>query len=442
MARAVATNPTRLGPWRMARPLAIWGMAFVVIVALGAGPRLLPQLEVCTSGVLPGDEALETGPYVQNVTATGATVRWWNERDEAGTFFFWEEGGPRRQFAPTGGAVREVVLTGLRPGTLYEYRVEGEAGNGRGGFRTDPGPGATVVAGVLGDSGSGEDAQDAVGRVLAQMKPDLVVHTGDVVYPDGELCDYGEKFFEPYAEMLAVAPIFPTVGNHDLASGDGGPYDQVFALPVDEPGETRRRYAYTYGPLRVVVVDSEVYERGDEAEIAAQRSWLEEVLAAGTDRPWTVVVVHHPPFTALAENDAPEIRGDLTPIFARHGVDLVLSGDVHAYERVHPVDGVTYVVTGGGGAELHRELAPGPQTAAAVSIFHAVRIEAGPERLVLEAIDRDGEVFDRAELPADPGAGGCGRRCSAIWQPDPGGRADGGGARRPRCAICAAGGCC
>jgi len=238
------------------------------------------------------------------------------------------------------------------------------------------------------------------------MAPDPVIHTGDVVYPNGTFCDYGEKFFEPYAGTLAVAPVFPTVGNHDLASADGGPYDRVFALPVDEPGETRRRYAYTYGPLRVVVVDSEVYERGDEAEIAAQVSWLEEVLAAGTDRPWTIVVVHHPPFTSLVGNDDPVIRSDLAPVFARYGVDLVLSGDVHAYERFHPVDGVTYVVTGGGGAELHRELAPGPGTTAAASVYHAVRIEAGPEQLVLEAIDRDGVVFDRVELLADTGDGG------------------------------------
>lgn len=398
MGRSMISISMDRGRLRPARPLAIWGVAFLIIVALGGGPWLLPRLGVCTTGILPGDEALSTEPYVQDVTATGATVRWWNERDEAGSFSYWEEGGRHEEVVPRGGALREVVLTGLRPATRYEYRVEGEAGDGRGGFRTDPGPEATVVVGVLGDSGSGEDAQYDVGRVLAEMGPDLVIHTGDVVYPDGALCDYGERFFEPYAETLAVAPVFPTAGNHDLASGDGGPYDRVFALPVDEEGETQRRYAYGYGPLRVVVVDSEVYERGDEAGIAAQLVWLEEILAIGTDRPWTVVVVHHPSFTSLAENDDPELRGDLAPIFARFGIDLVLSGDVHAYERFQPIDGVTYVVTGGGGAELHRGLEPGPLSAVAASVYHAVRLEAGPERLVLEAIDRDGEVIDGVEV--------------------------------------------
>lgn len=387
----------------LARPLVVWGAAFLVIVTLGGCPRVLPLLGVCTTGVLPGDEALNTGPYVQNVTATGATVRWWNERDRAGAFVYWAEGGPRRQVEPSGGDLREVVLSGLRPGTRYAYRVEGEAGDARGAFRTDPGPMSTVMVGVLGDSGSGKEAQYDVGRVLAAMEPDLVLHTGDVIYPDGELCDYGDKFFEPYAETLAVAPVYPTVGNHDLASEDGEPYDRVFSLPVDEAGETRRRYAFGYGPLRVVVVDSEVYERGDEAEVAAQRDWLEATLAAATDRPWTIVVVHLPPYNSTTLKEAPAVREDLAPIFVRHGVDVVLSGDVHNYERINPIGGVSYVVTGGGGADLHVAVTPGVQTAAAASVHHAVRLEADPRRLVLEAVNRDGVVFDRAEIRREGG---------------------------------------
>jgi len=370
----------------------------LAIIALGGAPAVLPRVGICTAGWLPGDAGLDTGPYVQDVTATSAVVRWWNEHDEAGVFTFEPEGGERTEIAPTGGALREVELTGLRPGARYEYRVDGEAGDRSGGFRTDPGPDATVTVGVVGDSGTGSGAQFAVGRVLTGIAPDLVLHTGDVIYPDGSLCDYGRGFFEPYAEVLPWAPVYPTVGNHDLEDADGTPYDRVFALPAREPGETNRTYAFTYGPLRVVVADSERYETGDEAGIAAQRAWLESELALGRDRPWTIVVVHRPLYTSTAGKDVPALREDLAPMFARYGVDLVLSGDVHSYERFHPIDGVTYVVSGGGGAELHDDLTPGPRTAAAAVAYHAVRIVAGPDSLRLEAIDRDGEVLDRVDL--------------------------------------------
>lgn len=386
--------------FRLSRPLAIWLIATLAIVAIGGVPALLPRLGVCTSGWLPGDETLASGPYLQRVTGAEATIRWWNERDDAGVLTYGEAGRAGTDVTPTGGALRAVHLAGLRPGTRYDYRVRGEAGEGAGSFLTDLGPNATITVGVLGDSGTGGDAQHDVARVLAGMAPDLVLHTGDVVYPDGSLCAYQAGFFDPYADMLPHAPFYPTAGNHDLQTDDGRPYGTVFDLPARDPGETNRHYSFDYGPLHVAVVDSERYAGGDptETEIAAQRAWLEADLQAAT-RPWTVVVLHRPPYASTIDADEPAVRAALTPLVAAHGVDLVLSGHAHNYERVGPVDGVTYVVSGGGGAELHGVAAPGPRTAAVAAVHHAVKLVVGPDTLVVEAIDRDGVVFDRAALP-------------------------------------------
>lgn len=385
----------RLSPRRLSRPLAVWLTATLLIVAIGGVPEVLPRLWVCTEGWLPGDAGLVSGPYLQNVTANEATVRWWSERDEPGTFTY-SGTGATTTLAPTGGELREVHLTGLQPGAEYAYHVKGEAREGGGTIQTDPGPEATVTIGVIGDSGIGSDAQHDVARELAGMAPDLALHTGDVVYHFGSLCEYQRGYFDPYEDLLPYVPIYPAIGNHELDTGDGAPYLRIFDLPADSGGE-ERFYSFDYGPVHVVALDSERYHAGDPAAVETQRAWLEADLAAAA-RPWAIVLLHRPLYTTSEGNDEPKLRADLAPIFARYGVDLVLSGHVHAYERFHPLAGVTYVVTGGGGAALHDDLHSDPMVAASAVAYHALQLVATPSTLTLAAIDRHGAVFDRLEL--------------------------------------------
>jgi hypothetical protein len=148
--------------------------------------------------------------------------------------------------------------------------------------------------------------------------------------------------------------------------------------------------------VHIVAISSELYARHDEEGIAAQRAWLEADLAA-TDRPWTIVFLHRPPYSSTGSKRSDAIQADLAPLFAEAGVDLVLAGHAHSYERTVPIDGVTYIVTGGGGASI-RGVDASDISAAVAETHHFVRIDATPEALAITAIDRDGEAFDTAEL--------------------------------------------
>lgn len=376
------------------RRLAVLGLVGAVVVAvIGVGPIALDRLGYCVEDVLPGDPELATDPYIQHVTQDAAVIRWWTADETAGSVAWGRGVELAAEATVAAGESHTALLTDLELGREYRYRVRGDGIDAAGAFRTAPGADATVTIGVLGDTGAGGDAQRDVAAVLTGIDPDLVLITGDVVYRRGALCDYDEKFFAPYESLLGSAPFYAAVGNHDLMAEDGAAFDQVFGVPRDRPG---RWFSFDYGPAHIVVLDSEVYHPADPAAIAAQKAWLDADLRA-TSLPWTIVVLHRPPFSSTGNQADAALRDDLTPVFAGAGADLVLAGHSHNYERLAPVDGVTYVVTGGGGAELH-DMEPGPDTAAAAVAYHALKLTVSPERLAMEAIGRDGREIDRAVL--------------------------------------------
>ena len=336
-------------------------------------------------------------PYVQDVTQTAASILWRSSSKGDATLHYGLSPSVTARIESGTGPDHAVRLTDLSPDTSYTYFVSGPDGEIPGTFRTAPGPDTTVTAAVLGDSGAGGPNQRRMARVLNDLAPGFVLHTGDVVYPRGDACHYPDRFFAPYAPLLASAPLYPVLGNHDLRTKNGAAYFAAFALPANNPDRSESYYSFDYGPAHVVALDSELYHRGNPAAVARQKSWLEADLAANV-LPWTVVLLHRPPFTT-SPTHSPDaaIQQDLVPIFGAAGVDLVLTGHVHAYERFNPIDGVNYVVTGGGGARLY-PVRPNASTAYAASVHHVLMLTISPDRLTVKAIGPDGAIFDRIEL--------------------------------------------
>ena len=64
--------------------------------------------------------------------------------------------------------------------------------------------------------------------LLGCLEPDLVLHTGDVVYPAGQERHYDRRFFAPYRNLIKTVPVFPVLGNHDVMRGDGTAFLENF----------------------------------------------------------------------------------------------------------------------------------------------------------------------------------------------------------------------
>jgi 2',3'-cyclic-nucleotide 2'-phosphodiesterase (5'-nucleotidase family) len=128
--------------------------------------------------------------------------------------------------------------------------------------------------------------------------------------------------------------------------------------------------------------------------------WLEATLAANT-QPWLIVLFHVPPYDALPEDTMGDaVRINLVPLFERYGVDLVLSGHNHNYQR-SIVNGLTYIVTGGAGAELDFIAGPDPDTEAFYNGHHLVHFSVDGSTLTAQAIALDGTtIVDEFTLEA------------------------------------------
>jgi hypothetical protein len=294
-----------------------------------------------------------------------------------------------------------VEVGGLQPDQIYCYTIRNGDDSpmlARTGFRTAPlpGKGAPVAFVAWGDSGYGGLDQRAVASQLKTVKYDLILHTGDVAYDDGTRSQFESNFFAIYEPMLASVPSYPVSGNHDYHSDGASPFLEVLSLPENGGPEGRERwYSFDWGDVHFVALDT---ERVNEAQI----QWLEEDLAAN-DLPWTIVYTHMGPYSSGPHGSNTTFRDAFGDILRAHGVQLVLSGHDHCYERTVPIDGITYVVTGGGGRGVRR---PGSSSFTAFShdVLHFVYVTIDGPELRLYAIDATGKEFDFTRI-VNPAAG-------------------------------------
>ena len=223
-------------------------------------------------------------------------------------------------------------------------------------------------------------------RFAERREADALITLGDNDYtesPPSFRANWLDSFGWAAADGLLVAG---TLGNHDVRVR-GGRYE--FEL-LGMPG---RYYRRELGQVELFLLDSNRIG-GDQLE------WLEAALASST-ADWKVVAMHHPAYSCGGYLGDARVRHRLVLVFEQGGVDLVLAGHDHNYQRFARRNGVTYVVHGGGGAELY-SLQPCP-------VSFPVRVEArkrhgwlylrADERsLRVRAVSRQGEVLDRFRI--------------------------------------------
>ena len=188
---------------------------------------------------------------------------------------------------------------------------------------------------VIGDTGSGTDKQRDVGKMMVQYRAafpfEFVLMMGDNMYGGEAPADFQKKFAEPYKALLDnKVKFYASLGNHDQSLQTN--YEN-FNMNGKE------YYRFKKGNVAFYALNSNYMDK-------KQVQWLESELSKDTSE-WKVCFFHHPPYSsAKAHGSDPQLREVVEPIFIKYGVNVVLTGHDHVYERIKPQKGIYYFVTG------------------------------------------------------------------------------------------------
>jgi hypothetical protein len=261
--------------------------------------------------------SITRGPYLGRPDDVSMDVVWVTDAGSSSTVEYAADDGAWAAISDPNVSTRHVVrLSPLIAGGLYRYRVvqDGKPLSETHVFRATRDPDDTTLRfGVIGDT-DGVTAPGEIAARLANADVDLVLHTGDVVYPKGEESRYDEQYFRPMAPLVASAPVLSTLGNHDVLTDRGAPYLDDFVLPANDATGDSRFYAFRQGRALFVSVDVESSEFGAGS---VQYDWLERTLR-NSDALWKFVDLHEPPYSSAESNLA--VRMILTPLFESAGV--------------------------------------------------------------------------------------------------------------------------
>ncbi len=323
-----------------------------VVCTSGGGSWSSSGIFQTTSAVL----NLTRGPYLQLSTTSSIYLRWRTNIPSNSRVRYGTSASNLQWITDNTVSTTEhiVQLTGLNPNATYYYSIgstlttlQGDTGNY---FKTNPIVGSTVPVRIwtIGDFGVSSNAQnqvrDAYKNFAGSNNTNVWLWVGDNAYSDGTDSEYSNNVFSKYPYQMKKWTIWPATGNHDLHSANAtnqtGPYFDAFTCPKNgEAGGlasgTEAYYSFNYANIHFVCLEST--DAPFRAVSGAQATWLQNDLAANTQR-WTIVYFHHPPYSKGSHNsDADiqmiEMRTNIIPILENKKVDLVLSGHSHAYER-------------------------------------------------------------------------------------------------------------
>lgn len=326
-----------------------------VIVKKPASRRLM--------GVQPD---LIRGPYLQAATPTTMTVRWRTNVFDRSRVKYGIKSDSLTWQTDDSTLVSEhiIKLTGLKPYTKYYYTVGNLAdttlqGDESNYFFTLPEKDSEQLIRIAGFGDCGNNSinqrlvRDEMMKAIADKPINAWILMGDNAYSDGSDAEYQAKFFNLYKDsFLKNYPLFPCPGNHDYRDLQSAPaadnnkiaYFQNFTMPTlgeggGVPSHTQAYYSYNIGNVHFLSLDSygpdtkgkHMYDQGEQVE------WVKKDLAANKSK-WVVAYWHHPPYTMGSHNSDTEkdlisIRENFIQVLENEGVDLIICGHSHVYER-------------------------------------------------------------------------------------------------------------
>jgi hypothetical protein len=317
---------------------------------------------------------LVRGPYLQCATSKSIMIRWRTDALCRSRVHMGTDTSKMNIIVTDSSLVTEhkVVVNGLESNTKYFYsigevknKLQGDTGNY---FYTLPVPGDTGMYRIaaFGDCGNNSLNQRSVRNQLLQYLGvnylNAWILLGDNAYTDATDAEFQANFFNVYKDdMLKRYPLFPSPGNHDYHDKEFSAalaqnthevaYYHDFSMPASGesggvPSGTPQYYSFDIGNIHFLSLDS--YGKADGKRMAdttgPQVEWIKKDLEASRNAEWIVAYWHHPPYTMGSHNGDTEmelvdIREQFIPVLDRYGVDIVLGGHSHDYERSRPMYG-------------------------------------------------------------------------------------------------------
>jgi len=247
---------------------------------------------------------------------------------------------------------------------------------------------------VMGDTGTADPGQYETAREMATIRQrfpfEFAVMVGDNIYGSDSAADYKRKFEDPYKPLLdAGVKFYAALGNHDSPN-------QASYAPFNMGGQ--RYYTFraspsgvgklTHGGVRFFALDSNYLRK-------EQLDWLDKELgSSGSD--WKICFFHHPLYSSgRTHGSALESRATLEPIFVKNGVDVVLTGHDHIYERIKLEQGIQHFVIGSGGSLRKGDLARTDLTVKGYDQDYVFLLaEIAGDELYYAAVSRKGGIID------------------------------------------------
>lgn len=320
-------------------------------------------------------QVLTRGPYLQMGNKTSTIIRWQTDVPAKSKITLGTTYGTYPIVVTDNNMVTEHIIRvgGLSTDTRYYYTVETDVaklqGDSNNFFNTAPHDTTTrkITIAAWGDCGRNDNNYQT--NTLSQYKnyiqsrnlksADVMLLLGDNAYQNGTHTEYTTLFFNAYdAALLKNHMLFPTPGNHDYANDAARqadhlvPYYDIFSVPDSAqiggvPSYNKAYYSFNWGNIHFISLDSYGLEDGGTTRLydtnGKQVQWIKADLAANTKK-WTVAYWHHPPYTMGSHNsdneaDLAAIRQNFIQILERNGVDLILCGHSHDYERSYLLKG-------------------------------------------------------------------------------------------------------
>ncbi len=360
-------------------------MKITKVSILSAGLLLSTCFSLQTSA-----QIVTRGPYLQIPTHNSIVIRWRTDQPTDSKVSYGPSIGALSLTADdaTQTVEHSVLLTGLSPFTKYFYSIGSSTHELSGPgtdhhFTTSPVPGTVqpIRVWAIGDFGKANTREQAVRdaylNYTGNAHTDVWLWLGDNVYDTGTDQEYQTKVFDNayYGEVFKNMPFWPCPGNHDYGSisppqstidpaspSHTGPYYNIFEMPTNGElgGVASGRelyYSFDYGNVHFISLNSELGSPFNAAHdwTGARLSggftssplteWLEQDLQANT-QPWVIAYFHQPPYTKgshdsdlFYERYMIAMRETFVPIFDQYGVDMVICGHSHVYERSYLIKG-------------------------------------------------------------------------------------------------------